>query len=79
MIGRYGGEDQGTDIENEKRTVSVFLGLLQPGVEAVRPEETIGNFTVSGFQIVNGCQTSRVPCGNFQSMERRPGAFHAPI
>jgi hypothetical protein len=41
MIGRYGGENQGTDIENEKRTVIVFLGLFQPDVEAVRPEETI--------------------------------------
>jgi hypothetical protein len=79
MIGRYGGENQGTDIENEKRTVSVFLGLFQPGVEAVRPEETMSYFTVSGFQIVNGRQTSHVLCGNFQSMEKRSGAFHAPI
>jgi hypothetical protein len=79
MIGRYSGENQRTDIENEKRTLSVSLGLSQPGVEAVRPEETISNFTVFGFQIVNGRQTSHVLCGNFQSMEKRSGAFHAPI
>lgn len=79
MIGRYGGKNQRTDIGNEKRTMSVSLGLFQPEVEAVRPEETIGNFTVSGFQIVNGCQTSHVLCGDFQSMEKRSGAFHAPI
>jgi hypothetical protein len=79
MIGRYGGKNQRTDIGNEKRTMSVSLGLFQPGVEAVRPEETISSFTVSDFQIVNGRQTSHVLCGNFQSMEKRTGAFHAPI